>query len=105
MFEDVNSRFSCADVVPQAPAEGAQVTVARDGKTASAVSFDRVEVLQAMDKVLQGAEEEMRVIADSLRSDTIAVMVKPVSWWKAMEEHFPKEMKKIYVKFGDIEIG
>ena len=56
-----------------------------------------------MDKVLRGADEEMRVIAGSLRSDTLSVMVKPVTWWKAMDRHFPDEMKATYVRFRDIK--
>ncbi len=103
LFEDVNSRFGGAPVEPIEPKAGYTATVVRDGKTASAKSFDRVEILQAMDKVLKGADEEMRVITESLKSDTLSVMVKPVAWWKAMDKHFPKEMKKTYVRFKDIE--
>ena len=105
MFDDVNSRFSRAPVEPAAPKPGYKLTVTRDGKTASSKTFDRVEVLIAMDKVLRGADEEMRVVAESLRSDTVTVLVKPVSWWKALDKHFPKEMKKAYVKFRDITVA
>ena len=55
-----------------------------------------------MDKVLKGADEQMRVIAESFRSDTLSVIVKPVTWWKAMDKHFPKEMEKTYVRFKDV---
>ena len=105
MFDDVNRRFSCSPVVPVAPKPGYRLTVCRDEKTASSRTFDRVEVLKAMDRVLRGADEEMRVISESLRSDTISVMVKAVSWWKAMDKKFPKEMKKTYVKFKDITVS
>lgn len=104
LFDDVNSRLTGSPIEPAAPVSGSLVTVARNGQTASAKSFNRVEVMQAMDDVLQGAEEEMRVIAESLCSDTVAVMVKPVSWWRAMDEHFPEEMKNSYVKLADIEV-
>ncbi len=105
MFEDVNSRFTGPPVVPAEAQEGFLLSVSRKGKTASSTSTDRVEVLQAMDVVLRGEAEEMRVITESLMSDTIVVMVKPVAWWAAMEQQFPKEMANIYVKFADIEPG
>ena len=105
MFEDINSRLSGAPVEAVAPEEGFSASVARGGKIASASSFDRVEVLQAIDQVLQGAEEEMRVVAESLRSDTLVVLLKPTAWWQAMEAEFPKQMGKAYVKFVDVEPG
>ena len=102
LFDDVNSRFGGSPVEPAEPEPGYLGSVQRDDKKASIKSTDRVEVLQAMDKVLKGADEEMRVIAESLRSDTLSVMVKPVTWWKAMDKHFPKEMEKTYVRFKDV---
>lgn len=73
-------------------------------KQASCRSCCRMEALNAIDKFLRGAKEEIRFVTDSLGSDRVAVMVKPVIWWKTMDKHFKAEMKKTYAKMKDVKV-
>ena len=104
LFNDVNSRFSDREVEVEEGPSGYKFTVVCGDKRASVRSYYRVEILKAMDRVLKGAPEEMRVLADSLRGDTVSIMVKPTEWWKTMEKHYKKEMKATYIKLKDVKI-
>ena len=101
LFDEINSRLTDRQIEPVQPAKGYEATIACGSKKASSKSLCRVEVLKAIDKVLREAPEEMRFVAESLQSDTICLLIKPKSWWKAMDKNFREEMSSTYVKVKD----
>ena len=56
---------------------------------------DRSIVLRGLAGVLAG-DYELRAFARSLETDTLAVLVKPAAWWRAMDERFPARMAQVF---------
>src|SRR5258708_7214657 len=56
---------------------------------------DRYIVLRGLNRIMAG-EYELRVFTVTLETDTHAFLVKPCSWWRAMEQRFPERIAAIF---------
>src|SRR5262249_5796490 len=58
---------------------------------------DRYHTLRKLSEAMAGAYE-IRGFRFTLEDDTHCFYVKSCRWWRAMEEHFPKDIKRVFAK-------
>lgn len=58
---------------------------------------DRYITIRKLNEILAG-EYEIRGFRHTLEDDTHCFYVMPCSWWRAMEEHFPEDVRRVFAK-------
>lgn len=94
-LEDIGEVIGDGELQWAETKRGYGMTVAYGSRTASArekemkaVGFNGV-LIQLLNKVLR-PDYEIRIFRDSMVADTWCFLVKPVTWWKAMDKNFAK---------------
>ena len=57
------------------------------------------QLIRKLNDAMAG-EYEIRGFRHTLEDDTHCFYVQSCRWWRAMEEHFPKEIKRVFAKTG-----
>ncbi|MCI0705778.1 MAG: hypothetical protein L0241_32355 [Planctomycetia bacterium] len=58
---------------------------------------DRYITIRKLNEILTG-KYEIRGFCHTLEDDTHCFYVKSCRWWKAMEEHFPTDIERVFAK-------
>jgi hypothetical protein len=58
---------------------------------------DRYITLRKLNEVM-ASDYEIRGFRHTLEDDTHCFYVKPCAWWTAMEEHFPKDIARVFAQ-------